>query len=37
MESYEALLSNLLLLVEGICSSSTQFSMKQPKITCELP
>ncbi|RTE64925.1 Lrp/AsnC family transcriptional regulator [Amphritea opalescens] len=37
MESYEALLSNRLLPTEGIRSTSTMFSMKQPKITHELP
>ncbi|WP_417228149.1 Lrp/AsnC family transcriptional regulator [Amphritea sp.] len=37
MESYEALLSNMLLPAEGIRSTSTMFSMKQPKITRELP
>jgi len=37
MESYEALLSNRLLQAEGVRSASTIFSLKQPKVTRELP
>ncbi|MBQ0755554.1 MAG: Lrp/AsnC family transcriptional regulator [Amphritea sp.] len=37
MESYEELLNNKLLQATGIRSTSTMFSMKQPKVTRVLP